>query len=135
MLSIKKRFFLIKAFSCLLTIIHVYDQTSSFASLKSTFSKNTYLLLISQSILWIVLNIISSADIFWLTSKIIFINLHPFHADILGPLLFLMTATDIPQNAKCDLYLFTNGSWLVCQHEYSNIIKKYLNEDFPNICD
>lgn len=94
-----------------------------------------YVLLISQSILWIVLNIISSADIFWLTSKIIFINLHPFHADILDPLLFLMTATDIPQDAKCDLYLFTSGSWLVCQHKYSNIIKKELNEDFPNICD
>ena len=53
----------------------------------------------------------------------------------MGPLLFLITVTDMSQAAKCDLYLFTDGSWTVRHHKDSNIIKKQLNEDFSNICD
>ena len=39
------------------------------------------------------------------------------------------------QAVKCDLFLYTDDSCLVCQHKDINKIQKYLNEDFSNICD
>ena len=39
------------------------------------------------------------------------------------------------QAVKCDLFLHTNDSCLVCQHKDFNEIEKQLNIDFSNICD
>ena len=54
---------------------------------------------------------------------------------ILGQILFLIYVNDIPQAAKCDLFLHDDYSFLICQHRDSNKIEKQLNEDFPNIYD
>ena len=54
---------------------------------------------------------------------------------ILGRLLFLIYVNDMSQAVKCDLFLYTDDSCLVCQHKDINEIEKQLNVDFSNICD
>ena len=54
---------------------------------------------------------------------------------ILGPLLSLIYVNDMSQAVKCDLFLYTDDSCLVCQHKDIDEIEKQLNGDFSNICD
>ena len=51
---------------------------------------------------------------------------------ILGPPLFLIYVNEISQVVKCDIFLYTDDTCLVCQQ---NKIENHLNEDFCNICD
>ena len=39
------------------------------------------------------------------------------------------------QAVKCDLFLYVDDSYLVCQHKDINEIEKQLNVDFSNICN
>ena len=52
---------------------------------------------------------------------------------ILGPLPFLTYINDMSQAAK--LFLYTDDTYLVCQHNDINKIEKQLNEDLESICD
>ena len=54
---------------------------------------------------------------------------------ILGPLLFLINVNDMSQAIKCDVFLYADGSCLVCQHKDVNKIQKHWNEDFSDIFD
>ena len=54
---------------------------------------------------------------------------------ILGPLLFLIYANDIPIAVKCNLFLYADDTCLVFQNKDVSDIEKQLNEDFANICD
>ena len=54
---------------------------------------------------------------------------------ILGPLLFLIYVNDMSQAIKCDVFLYADGSCLVCQHKDVNKIQKHWNEDFSDIFD
>ena len=53
----------------------------------------------------------------------------------LGPLLFLIYVNDMSQAIKCDVFLYADGSCLVCQHKDVNKIQKHWNEDFSDIFD
>ena len=35
---------------------------------------------------------------------------------ILGPLLFLLYVSDMKHAVNCELFLYADDSWLVCQH-------------------
>ena len=39
------------------------------------------------------------------------------------------------QAVKCNLFLYTDHTCLVCQHNDVNEIEKHLNKDFESICD
>ena len=54
---------------------------------------------------------------------------------ILGPLLFLIYINDMPQAAKCNIFLYAHDTCLVCQYKDINEIGKQLNKDFESICD
>ena len=54
---------------------------------------------------------------------------------ILGSLLFLIYANDIPMAVKCDLFLYADDTCLVFQSKNVKDIEKQLNKDFANICD
>ena len=71
------------------------------------FCKN-YMVL--RRVLLIVLNLISSTDLFWLISEKIFLSLRLFPAVYRKVLfcspLFLVYVNDMPQAVKCDLFLY-----------------------------
>ena len=52
---------------------------------------------------------------------------------ILGPLLFLMYVSDMPQAVKSNLFLYADDSRLVFQGKDVIEVEKQLNEDFTNI--
>ena len=52
---------------------------------------------------------------------------------ILGPLLFLMYVSDMPQAVKSNLFLYADDSRLVFQGKDVMEVEKQLNEDFTNI--
>ena len=54
---------------------------------------------------------------------------------ILGPLLFLIYVSDMPQAVNSNLLLYAHDSCLMFQHEEVEEIEKVLNNDFENICD
>ena len=54
---------------------------------------------------------------------------------ILGPLLFLIYASDKSQAVEYDLYLYADDSCLLFQHKNDTEIKKQLTKDFSNTCD
>ena len=54
---------------------------------------------------------------------------------ILDPLLFLIYINDMSQPVKCNCFLYAGDTYLVCQHNDINEIKKQLNKDFESICD
>ena len=54
---------------------------------------------------------------------------------ILGPLLFLIYVSDMPQAVKSNLFLYADDSCLMYQHRDVKEIEKQLNKDFKNICD
>ena len=39
------------------------------------------------------------------------------------------------QPVKCNCFLYAGDTYLVCQHNDINEIKKQLNKDFESICD
>ena len=39
------------------------------------------------------------------------------------------------QAVKCDLFLYADDTYLVCQHKDINKTENQLNEDFSNMCD
>ena len=51
---------------------------------------------------------------------------------ILGPLLFLIYVNGMSQAVKCDPFLNTDDTCLVCQHKDINEIENQLNEYFCN---
>ena len=52
---------------------------------------------------------------------------------ILGPLLFLIYANDMPIASKSDLFLYVDDTCLVFQSKNVKNIEKQLNEDFANM--
>ena len=54
---------------------------------------------------------------------------------ILGPLIFLIYANDMPQAVKCDLYLYADDSCLVYTGKNIKLIEKELDENFNSLCD
>ena len=54
---------------------------------------------------------------------------------ILGPLLFLVYFSDMPQAVKSNLFLYVDDSCLMYQHRDVEEIEKQLNNDFENVCD
>ena len=52
---------------------------------------------------------------------------------ILGPLLFLIYVNDMSQAVKCDLFLYADDTYLVCQHKDINKIENQLNEDLIHV--
>ena len=54
---------------------------------------------------------------------------------ILGPLLFLIYINDMSQAVKCNLFLYTDDTFFLCQHKDINEIEKQLNKEFESICD
>ena len=54
---------------------------------------------------------------------------------ILGPRLFLIYSNDMLQAVKCNLFLYADDTYLVCQHKDINETEKQLNKDFESICD
>ena len=54
---------------------------------------------------------------------------------MLGPLLFLIYVSDVPQAVKSHLFLYVDDSCHMYQHRNVEEIEKQLNKDFENICD
>ena len=54
---------------------------------------------------------------------------------ILGPLLFLLYANNLPQASANDSLLYTDDSCIVFQHENVTEIEKQLLRDFSGLCD
>ena len=54
---------------------------------------------------------------------------------ILGPLVFLIHINDMSQAIKCNLFLYADDRYLLCQHENINEIEKQLKKDFETIFD
>ena len=54
---------------------------------------------------------------------------------ILGPLFFLIYINDISQAVKCNLFLYADDTYLVCQHKDINETEKQIGKDFESICD
>ena len=52
---------------------------------------------------------------------------------ILGALPFLIYINDMSQAVTCNLFLYTDDTCLVCQHDDFNEIEKQLNKDFESI--
>ena len=58
-----------------------------------------------------------------------------FKADLITSFILLLYVNDMSQAVKCHLFLYADGSCLVCQHKDINEIEKQLNVDFCNISD
>ena len=100
----------------------------------------SYMLLVSQNVLLIILILISSTDLLRFNfgnnfSQPASVSCGVPQGSILGPLLFLIYVNDMSQPVKCHLFLYADDSCLVCQHKGINEIEKQLNVDFSNICD
>ena len=54
---------------------------------------------------------------------------------ILGPILFLLYVSDMPQAVKCDLFLYADDTCFTFQHENVNKIEDQLNLNFSSLCD
>ena len=54
---------------------------------------------------------------------------------ILGPLLFLLYITNIPQAVKCEPLLYADDTCLIFQHNDIKEIEIQLNKNFSLICD
>ena len=54
---------------------------------------------------------------------------------ILGPLLFLIYVSDMPQAFKSTLRLYADDSCILYQHKEQDEIEKHLNKDSENLCD
>ena len=54
---------------------------------------------------------------------------------ILGHLLFLLSVNDMKQAVNCDLFLYTDDSCLVYQHNDVSKIEQNLRKNFSDICD
>ena len=54
---------------------------------------------------------------------------------ILGPLLFLIYVSNIPQTVKSNLFLYASDSCLMHQRRDITKIEKQLNKDFENVSD
>ena len=53
---------------------------------------------------------------------------------ILGPLLFLIYANDMPMAVKCNLFLYADDTCLFFQSNNIRHIEKHTTQDFANIC-
>ena len=54
---------------------------------------------------------------------------------ILGPLFFLIYINDMSQAVKCNLFLYADDTYLVCQQKDINETEKQIDKDFESICD
>ena len=54
---------------------------------------------------------------------------------ILGPLLFLLYVNNMKQAVDCDLFLYTDDSYLVYQNKDVKEIDRNLNKNFSNVCN
>ena len=54
---------------------------------------------------------------------------------ILGPLLFLIYANDMPKDVNSNLFLYADDICLMYQHRDVKETEKQLNRDFENVCD
>ena len=54
---------------------------------------------------------------------------------ILGPLLFLLYANDMPQAVKCEILLYADDTCLIYTHKDVSVIQERLNQDFNELCD
>ena len=66
-------------------------------------------------------------------SKVSSISCGVPQGSILGPLLFLIYANDMPMAVKCDLFLYADDTCLVFQSKNVKHIEKQLNEDLIKI--
>ena len=63
-------------------------------------------------------------------SNVANINCGVPQGSILGPLLFLLYVNDMPQAVDCELFLYTDDSYLMYQHRDFKAIKTKLNKIF-----
>ena len=54
---------------------------------------------------------------------------------ILGPLLFLLYANDMPQAVRSELLLYADDTWLFFMGKGSKTIEDQLKEDFNSLCE
>ena len=54
---------------------------------------------------------------------------------ILDPLLFLLYSNDMSQAVKCELFLYSDDTCLVFQHENVKATEDQFNLNFSSLCD
>ena len=54
---------------------------------------------------------------------------------ILGPLLFLLYVSDMPQAVSCELLLYADDTCLICTRKDIKTVKDQLNKDFNSLCE
>ena len=64
-----------------------------------------------------------------------FIDIGVPQGSILGPLLFLIYISDIPNSVKCSPRLFADNTCLLMGAPYINILENHFKDDLNSICN